>query len=48
MLWIIVNGGKVFGATEAVTVMTRAEYELYVSDTFHPRFFPLFFYVKTD
>jgi len=31
MLWIIVNGGERFGATEAVTVMPRAEYELYVS-----------------
>jgi len=35
MLWILVNGGKLLectGATKAVTVMPRAEYELYVSN----------------
>jgi len=36
MLWIVVNGGKSsegIGATEAVTVMPRAEYEFYFSSS---------------
>jgi len=40
MLWIVVNGGKWWegiGVTEAVTMMPRAEYELYVADAGSPR-----------